>query len=67
VLITLIFGRIEIGLDLCVERLGEHPPRSLAGDLAEVEHEHLLTRWLILVYPEHLGVSFPPALARRNS
>ncbi len=35
--VPLTSGRLDVVFDLGFEGLGEHPPRSLASDLVEVE------------------------------
>ncbi len=64
IFLALVFGRFDVGIDLRLQCLGEHLPRSLAGDLVEIEREHFACV-LVLVYPAHAGVSFPPTLQRR--
>lgn len=53
VLVSFALGGFEVGFDFGLEGLGEHLPRSLAGDLVEVEHELLLACWFILMYASH--------------
>lgn len=55
-LIALIPGRVDVGIDLRLQCLGEHPPRSLTGDLVQIEGE-FFAGFAILVYPEHNAVS----------
>src|SRR3712207_2138851 len=54
--VALIAGRFDVGIDLRLHCLGEHPPRSLTGDLVQIEGE-FFAGFVILVYPEHSAVS----------
>jgi hypothetical protein len=38
--------------ELGLEGLGEHLPRSLAGDLVEIEHKPFAS-FIVVVYPSH--------------
>jgi hypothetical protein len=51
-LVALAPGSFEIVLHLGFESLGEHPARSLTGDLIEVEHK-LLAILVVVVYRSH--------------
>ena len=58
-----LFSRFDVGIDLRLQRVGEHPPCSGTGDLVEVEGE-FFAGLAIVVYAEH-RCSFPPTLQRR--
>jgi hypothetical protein len=58
-LVALFSGSLEVVLYLGLQSLGEHPARSLSGDLVQIE-QALFAVLCILVYSSHSGVSFPP-------
>ena len=37
IFVALVFSRFDVGIDLCLQRVGQHPPCSGTGDLVEVE------------------------------
>jgi hypothetical protein len=51
-LVALFPGRLDVGFDIGLQSLGEHPPGPDSGDLVEVEQE-LFAALLILMYPVH--------------
>src|SRR5215203_212328 len=51
-LVALSTGGVDVRLDLGFEGAGEHPPRSLSGDLVEIEHEPFAD-FIVLMYPFH--------------
>src|SRR5918993_880758 len=51
-LVALCTGGVDVGLDLGFEGAGEHPSRSLSGDLVEIEHEPFAD-FIVLMYPFH--------------
>src|SRR5215211_8972365 len=51
-LVALCTGGVDVRLDLGFEGAGEHPPRSLSGDLVEIEHEPFAD-FIVLMYPFH--------------
>jgi hypothetical protein len=53
VLIAHAFGGHEVGVDLGLEGVCEHPPGPLADDFVEVERELLLTLRLMVAYSLH--------------
>ena len=63
IFVALIFSRFDVGIDFCLQRVGQHPPCSGTGDLVEVESE-FFAGLAIVVYAEH-WCSFPPTLQRR--
>jgi hypothetical protein len=63
ILVALDFSRFDLGIDLRLQGVGQHPPCSGAGDLVEAEGE-FFAGFAIVVYAEH-RCSFPPTLQRR--